>query len=107
MTPEVSFSRKSQIDYKALRAELRRHLDREQTARLLAAIGVGITRQWRFADDPSFAIRKDGLIHDFGRTAFSGDLVAFLHEQRGVLLSEAMIWTAECLGIDHEHFAVS
>lgn len=90
------------IDWQSLRAEIKARLDRETTAELLSFIGIEITRDWRFKDDPSFSIRRDGYIKDFGGTGFCGDIVAFLHEQQGQTLPDATKWVADALGVDYE-----
>lgn len=89
------------IDLKKLREQIKERLDRETTAELLRYIGVEITRDWHFKENPSFSIRRDGLIKDFGSTGFCGDLVAYLHEQRGESLHDATKWVADCLEVAH------
>jgi hypothetical protein len=91
-----------QIDFKSLRITIKDNLDRDTVKGLLEAIGVGIRRDYRFNENNSFSIDKNGTIKDFGSTDFSGDFVSFLIDVLGVSPSEAMEWTAKSLGVWHE-----
>lgn len=91
------------MNFKETRKLLRQRLDRETTAALLAVIGIEITRDWRFRSNPSFSIRRDGWIKDFGTTEFAGDFIAYLIEQRNIPAAEAISWTAKALNVDEVH----
>ena len=93
------------VDLKQLRAEIKASLDRENTAQILSFIGFDVNRNFQFKirdeKTPSVTIRRDGLIKDFGGD-FSGDVVALLHEVKGLPLSEATKYVADCLGVHYE-----
>lgn len=88
-------------DLKSLRAEIKPRLDRHVVIGLLTYAGVEVMRDHHFKDNPSFSIRRDGLIKDFGSTGFCGDLIAYMHEQMGYSLPEATLWVADCLEVAH------
>jgi DNA primase len=62
---------------------------REDVAGVLMHLGVGITKSWHFSDDKSFSIKKNGYIRDYGRTAFEGDIIAYLQEFHNMDFLEA------------------
>lgn len=92
------------MNYKQLRSQIKESLDRDKVRAMLEALGYRVNRNYMFRlrpDDstPSASIRRDGYIKDFG-SGWGGDIVALLHEQRGVPLVDATKWVAECLGIE-------
>jgi hypothetical protein len=58
-----------------------------------------VRRDYRFEDNDSFSIDKNGTIKDFGSTDFSGDIVAFMIDVIGTPPRDAMEWTAKSLGV--------
>jgi hypothetical protein len=82
-----------------LRADLKAKLDRETTVRLLEFIGTKVNRNFQFVDNPSFSISKNGLIKDFGSTAFSGDFISYLIDVKNVPYFEAIEWVSDALGV--------
>ena len=94
------------IDLKQLRTDIKSVLDRENTANILSFIGYEVRRDFKFKlregeKTPSASIRKDGLIKDFG-SGWSGDIVALMHEHRGMNLKDATEYVASCLGLRYE-----
>ena len=86
-------------DFKALRSTIKEKSDRDTVKELLVAVGVDVGRDYRFSENKSFSIDKNGNIKDFGSTDFSGDFVSFMIDVLGVSPSEAMEWTAKSLGV--------
>ena len=86
-------------DFKALRATIKDNLDRDTVRELLEVVGVDVGRDYRFNENNSFSIDKNGTIKDFGSTDFSGDFVSFMIDVLGTPPSEAMEWTAKSLGV--------
>lgn len=91
---------------KELRTQIKAHLNRETTARLLSYAGYDVTSTFKLKireeRTPSASIARDGSIKDFGSGEHFSDVIALLHENRGMPLSDALIWTADCLGVAHE-----
>lgn len=91
------------VDLKILRQQIKDSIDREQTAEILTLSGYEINRQFKFSireeRTPSASIRNDGLITDFGDD-WSGDIVALLHERRGLSLKDATIYVCDHMGIN-------
>lgn len=87
------------IDFKALRGTIKEKCDQDTTKELLECLGVSVRRDYRFEDNDSFSIDKNGTIKDFGGTDFSGDIVSFMIDVLGTPPSEAMEWTAKSLGV--------
>ncbi len=90
-------------DLKILRQRIKDSIDREQTAHILTGLGYEVGRDWKFAlreDErtPSTSIRQDGLITDFGDD-WSGDIVALLHDKKGLSLRDATLYVCEQMGI--------
>ncbi len=87
---------------KELRAHIKASMDKEKTKAILEHLGYEVNRDYKFRlrdeKTPSASIRRDGYIKDFG-SGWGGDIVALLHEHRGVELKEATKWVAACLGI--------
>jgi hypothetical protein len=92
----------SQIDFKALRGTIKKKCDRDTTKELLECLGVAVGRDYRFNDNNSFSIDKNGIIKDFGSTDFSGDIVAFMIEVLGTPPRDALEWVAKSLGVWNE-----
>ena len=93
-------------DLKQLRAQLKDSLNRETTAHILSFIGYRVNRDYKFKlredeNTASASIRNDGYIRDFG-SDWGGDIVALLHEHRGLSLVEATHYVADCLGVSYE-----
>lgn len=89
-------------DYKARRKIVQEALNREIVATLLFQLGIDITRDFKFADNPSISIRRDGLIHDFGGTSFSGDIVSYMHDVLGHDLNDSLKWVEASLDLEGE-----
>ena len=49
-------------DIKKLKEDVKQQLDNKKVAEILSFIGYGITRDYKFANDKSFSISKDGYI---------------------------------------------
>lgn len=90
------------IDFKALRTTIKEKLDRDTTKSLLECLGVDVGRDYRFNENKSFSIDKNGMIKDFGSTDFSGDIVSFMIDVLGIPPREAMEWVAKSLGVWNE-----
>ena len=87
---------------KNLKDKIKSQLDRQKTAELLIFIGIPITRDYKFLNDKSFSISKDGYIKDFGSTGFKGDLLDFLMQEKNIPLPKAIKFVADCLGVKYE-----
>ena len=94
------------MDIKAIRSQIKQSLDRDKVRAMLEQLGYEVDNNYMFKlrqeRTPSASIRRDGYIKDFG-SGWGGDIVALLHEHRGVSLFEATKWVAECLGIEVQH----
>ena len=97
------------VDLKVLRQMVKDRIDREQTSDILSLSGYEVGRDWKFAlreeeKTPSASIRQDGYINDFGGD-FGGDIVALLHEERGMSLRDATLYVCDQMGIftDESH----
>jgi hypothetical protein len=62
-------------DIKQLKDEVKQQLNNKTVAEILIFIGYEITRDYKFLNDKSFSISKDGYIKDFGTTELA-DLVS-------------------------------
>ena len=82
----------------SLRDDLKARLNREMVAELVCFIGKDITRDFKFADNPSMSISRTGLIKDFGSTDFSGDIFDFIQQEKEVSFPEALEFVNKCLG---------
>ena len=80
---------------------IKAQLDRETIASILIFIGINITRDFKFADDLSFSISRTGLIRDFGRTQFYGDIFDFIMKEKQVNFKEAIDFVGNCLGVNN------
>ena len=92
------------VNLKILRQMIKDSIDREQTAHILTGLGFEVGRDWKFAlreDErtPSASIRQDGYISDFGDGRSWSDVVALLHENRGLSLKDATLFVCEQMGI--------
>lgn len=83
-----------------LKNTIKAHLDRETVATILSFIGISITRDFKFANDPSFTISKNCLIKDWGRTGFQGDIFDFIMMEKEVSFPQAVKFVAECIGVN-------
>lgn len=87
------------IDYKAIRAKIKEHCDRDIVRELLHIQGVEVRNDYRFKDNDSFSIDKNGTIKDFGSTDFSGDIVSFMVDILGMEPKDAAEWVGRSLGV--------
>ena len=87
---------------KQLKEEVKQQLDNKTVAEILIFIGYEITRDYKFLNDKSFSISKDGYIKDFGSTGFKGDLLDFLMQEKNIPLPKAIKFVADCLGLKYE-----
>lgn len=90
------------IDFKALRSTTKDLCERDTTKDLLECLGVAVGRDYRFIENKSFSIDKNGTIRDFGSTSFNGDIVSFMIDVLGIPPREAMEWVAKSLGVWNE-----
>jgi hypothetical protein len=75
---------------KEVRSALKNALNRDIVAEMLKNIcNVEVTKDFKFKDNKSFSIAKNGLIKDFGSTNFTGDIVAYMHEVQNIDLVKA------------------
>jgi len=91
---------------KTERQYLKSRLDREMVSNILTFVGYNINRQYKFKireeeHTPSASIRSDGYIKDFG-DGWGGDLVAFLHEKKGLSLKDAIEYIKNCIGENND-----
>lgn len=89
-------------DIKQLRDEVKTHLNNKTVAEILSYIGYEITRDYRFQDNKSFYIFKNGYIKDFGGTKFAGDIFDFIIKEKNIKFPQALKFVADCLGVDYE-----
>ncbi len=93
----------SKIDFKQLRSIIKDQIEREDVEDILFLSGYEITSGHKFRlrdeDTPSASIRHDGFIKDFGDD-WSGDIIALLHEKKGMALGTAVTYVAEQIGLD-------
>lgn len=89
-------------DIKQLTDEIKSQLDRQKTAEILMFIGYEITRNYKFLNDKSFSIARDGYIKDFGATGFKGDLFDFIMKEKNIPLPKAVEFVAGCIGVKYE-----
>ena len=87
---------------KDLKDEVKSQLDRETVATILSFIGISITRDYKFQDNRSFSIARDGYIKDFGATGFKGDLFDFIIKEKNIPLPKAIKFVADCLAVKYE-----
>lgn len=68
-------------------------LGRDETAALLSNLGYQIDRGFKFKARPertaSAVINRDGTIHDFGTSAFHGDIIDFLKQFHSMTFADA------------------
>ena len=89
-------------DIKQLKNEVKQQLDNKTVAEILIFIGYEISRDYKFVNDKSFSISKDGYIKDFGTTGFSGDIFDFIMQEKNISLPQAIKFVADCLGVKYE-----
>lgn len=89
-------------DIKQLKDEVKALVGRETTAEILSFIGYEITRDFKFANNISMSIAKDGLIKDFGSSGFSDDIFGFIMKEKNISLPKAVEFVANCLGVKYE-----
>jgi hypothetical protein len=81
---------------------IKSNLDNKKVAEILSFMGYEITRDYKFVNNPSISISRDGYIKDFGSTDFRGDIFDFLIKEKNISLSEAIKFVADCLGVSYE-----
>lgn len=89
-------------DIKQLKNEIKEQLDNKIVAEILSFIGYEITRDYKFVNDKSFSISKNGYIKDFGTTGFAGDIFDFIMQEKNIQLPQAIKFVADCLGVKYE-----
>ena len=89
-------------DIKQLKNEVKQQLDNKTVAEILIFIGYEISRDYKFVNDKSFSISKDGYIKDFGTTGFAGDIFDFIMQEKIISLPQAIKFVADCLGVKYE-----
>jgi len=85
-----------------LKNEIKSQLNNIAVAEILSYIGIEITRQYRFKNNPSFSIARNGYIKDFGSTGFSGDIFDFIQKEKSISFIDAVKYVADCLGVNYE-----
>ena len=86
-----------------LKDKVKAQLNNRKVAEILSFIGYPITKDFKFADNPSMSISKDGYIKDFGNSSFNGgDLFDYLQHTKNISLNEAVRYVADCLGVSYE-----
>ena len=89
-------------DIKQLKDEIKQQLNNKVVAEILIFVGCEITKDYKFANDRSFSISKDGYIKDFGATGFAGDVFDFIMKEKDIPLPKAIKFVADCLGVEYE-----
>ena len=89
-------------DIKQLRDKVKQQLDNKVVAEILIFIGYEITRDFKFVNDKSFSISRNGYLKDFGQTGFSGDIFDFIMQEQNIKLPIAIKFVADCLGVKYE-----
>lgn len=82
--------------------KVKSNLDNKKVAEILSFIGYEITRDYKFVNNPSMSIARDGYIKDFGSTDFRGDIFDLIMKKKNISLNEAIRFVANCLGIKYE-----
>ncbi|MEA2019635.1 MAG: hypothetical protein U9N59_14435 [Campylobacterota bacterium] len=91
------------MDIKILKNIVKSQLnDNVSIAEILSFTGEEITKDFKFKDNPSFSIARNGYIKDFGSTGFSGDIFDFLMMKQDISLPTAIKYVADCLGVEYE-----
>ena len=72
------------------------------TKREIYDLGYEITRDYKFLNDKSFSISRNGYIKDFGTTGFAGDIFDFIMQEKNIPLPKAIKFVADCLGVKYE-----
>ena len=89
-------------DIKQLKDEVKSQLDNKVVAEILIYIGYEITRDFKFKDNRSFSIARDGRLKDFGSTGFAGDIFDFIMKEKNIPLPRAVEFVAGCIGVKYE-----
>ena len=87
---------------KQLKEEIKPQLNRETVATLLSFMGYPITKDFKFAENKSYSINKNGNIKDFGSSDFYGDIFALLIRDKNMSFPESVKYIADCLGVNYE-----
>lgn len=85
-----------------IKTDIKSQLDNKKVAEILSFVGYGITRDYKFVENPSMSISRDGYIKDFGSTDFRGDIFDFIMREKNISLNEAIRFVADCLGVKYE-----
>lgn len=85
-----------------IKTDIKPQLDNKIVAEILSFIGYEITRDYKFKNNPSMSISRDGYIKDFGSTDFRGDICDFIMKEKNISLNEAIKFVADCLGVKYE-----
>jgi len=98
------------LDLKQLRQQIKDSIDQKKTEKILSSLGYRISRDHKFKlreeNTASASIRGDGRITDFG-DGWGGDIVALLHEKRGMSLPDATLFTSQQLGIPTDRLSAA
>lgn len=89
-------------DIKKLKDEVKGQLNNRVVAEILSFIGYEISRDYKFVNNKSFSISRDGYIKDFGQTGFSGDIFDFIMQEKNIQLPKAIKFVADCIGVKYE-----
>lgn len=89
-------------DIKQLKDEVKSQLDNRIVAEILIFTGYEISRDYKFADNPSMSISRNGYIKDFGSTGFAGDIFDFIMQEKTISLPNAVKYVADCIGVKYE-----
>lgn len=89
-------------DIKQLKDEVKSQLDNRIVAEILIFTGYEISRDYKFVDNPSMSISRNGYIKDFGSTGFAGDIFDFIIQEKNISLPNAVKYVADCIGVKYE-----
>ena len=89
-------------DIKQLKDEVKQQLNNKTVAEILIFMRYEITRDYKFQDNKSFSISRDGYIKDFGATGFADDLFDFIMQEKNIPLPKAIKFVADCLGVKYD-----
>lgn len=77
-------------------------LNREVVAEIIAFTGRDITKNFRFADNPSITITKKAKIFDYGSTNLNTDIYGYLMQEEGLSFPAALEFVSKCLGVQND-----
>ena len=87
---------------KDLKDKVKSQLNNTVVAEILSFTGTEITKDYKFKNNPSFSIARDGYIKDFGSTGFNGDIFDFIKKEKSISFIDAVKYVADCLGVNYE-----